>query len=233
MSWNIRELREKVRSRLAPSDFTRFDEAVGSFSAKHRIAAYHAIQARTILDKPLAARSEDPVSSLMMAMLGPTRDQVSRDISFAYVETEAHVYAFAHALHAASDILAKVVCYALPSDCRALAATKINLRTVAKALHPKHPNLSKGIEDLLSCEEYKYLAAFTNQIKHHSVIGLTVPFEYDESSGKWLGLQLDEFEYRGVKQPPKYLMSFVTRDHNSVELGYIAIGCELNKSQAG
>ena len=130
MPWSLSDLREKLRPQLGASAYASLCDALQSFSAKHRIAAYHAIKARTLLDGPLATRGGDKLSSLMVALLEPTKDQISQGIAVAYVETEAHLYAYAQSLHAASDILAKVIYYAIPIEFEGITLRRVCLRVI-------------------------------------------------------------------------------------------------------
>jgi len=222
MHWKLDDLRKGVGKKRIGRRYSEFEESLSSFARRHNIASYHASEARGLLEKSLPKESIQRVIKLFGALLAPSDSESNKDVALAYFYTEAHIYAYAQALHAASDILAKVVWRALDLDVGWSKKKWVNLPTLLKEVQ-KGSDIHTSIDDLINNKPYGYLSAFTNQIKHHSVVPTSIPMQYWEDSGEWVGLELSDFRYSGEYFPTKLLKEFVTDDFDAVSARYLAI----------
>jgi len=225
--WNLIELRAKVAAKII--ECKKFEEALSSFDRRCRIAAYHASEAQTALANKLPPGIPAQFIALIKSFISPNQTLADADIRFAYFCTEANTYAYAQAIHAASDILAKIIFYALELDISEKWKDKyITLASISNSVECP-PALKTKIKDLLSVEAYKYLCAFTNTIKHHSLVPTNVPIQWHGESHQWVGVKLNRFDYQDRFYDEKFIREFVSDDFEDLQQGYISIGQQLNE----
>lgn len=225
MSWNLRILRETVANCRSQDDCDKFKISLDSFLKRQVITDYYAHEAQELLTNALPDEPIECIKAVMRSHFpdGEYEDAAS-NIRYAYFRAEAHVFSFAHSIHSMSDILAKTINYALGLN---YEENRINLYALSKHALGNSPKLKAKIDVLLTSSSFMHLHAFTNEIKHHSLVKTSVPMTWDNNH-EWVPLKLKAFKHKETKYPEKSLKDFVVTDRDNVMKGYYNIGIELN-----
>lgn len=182
-SWNLKKLREY--SETFESEKQNHIERINSIGRAIDIYTYHLSQAKEANDRIEPSN----ISEAMQLVLTP---EVKRaELVHEKIVIQANTQAAIHSARAIHDLFAQLVNGFLLSD--SISVDSCDIVKVKNKL--SNSILKAHIDDLLKSEEYKYVNAFVNNIKHRSLVsfGAHVSLENGES-----GVQFRSFEYKGV-----------------------------------
>lgn len=196
-NWNISEFNKLAKDRLPPSILELIDPSIRSIPWKFFLCRYHIDEYHRVLKEQL---NGDPNSQLVQA-LGKILNQAARtDEGKEFMEScfiaEAHLIAFAQALHSTADILAHIIYYCFNLEPYFTPREKIYLSTVYKKLKENYisPEMTNLISLFLESDEFNYLMAYVNITKHQSIVSSNYFVDLASVEGQH-GLRLREFTY--------------------------------------
>ena len=236
MEWSNKKLYQLVEALEGTEEAEKLSPALYSVPWKFLQANYFAEEALQVIQRVLPDDRLKAHVELLKNMLGVADDELKSELFQAEFKSECYIIGFAHIIHSVSDIMAQVIYYALnlnkklgseiPEQNRKLSTIlkkleKLNLATKLRSL----------IEQYLNSPEYKYLNAYTNTVKHRSLIdksyylGAVPPYEH--------GFKIKEFEYRGEKYSSKMSYDFTGGNFLELKKKIINIGNEINNFLEG
>ncbi len=144
----------------------------------------------------------------------------------AQISAEAHMNAYAQVTHSLADIFATALSIVLLPN----PINKVNFYRVCKEIKDSIPQIHQSIDKLLVSDEFQYLNAYTNTIKHISLVDVSASMAGD---GSHSGLQIKAFSYTPLKGPPqswpkKYARDFIGTEFQTLMRKIADIGVELN-----
>ena len=231
MKW-FSEFKNKVVENFSEERWKIVKKHLGSFVWKIGLADYHSKESLSILAKtiPIGAKyiNYEAAKNIMLVASGV---EGAQDIVEAWIKSEAHIIAFAQALDSSCDILAKAIYQGLdienniknPLNFRSQKLSNIQDSMVRASYAP---NVTAAIDQLLGSEEFKYLHAYVNQTKHHSLIDSKASVSLVD---KKQGLMLSEFKATDSKKkwPRKWADDFAITDFKVIKEKLENIGIEL------
>jgi hypothetical protein len=185
-TWNFDELRDLCRRKGFSDDLiSRISEYANSLSWRYHRAKFHAENSHAILKK-LFAKS---------LTLGNKRYNKA---AFSY---EAHVEACILSLQAMADILSQIINNVLfgkryPDHS---VSIKIIINNIEK--NKSSPDLVVKLKELVNSNEFRYIEAFSNTIKHQRLIKTNFKAEFGGNYRNQEGLVFREFSYKDVSYP--------------------------------
>ena len=181
-TWNFEELRDLCINKGLP-DSKIYQEAL---LWKQQRASYHAEQYHKIWSELFSSLGE----------LGETKvgGQVWNEAQFA---SEAHVEAAAQALHSMADILAQIINKAVLRD--GFPEDKVTLYRIVGKLKKQGiaHKIVAAIDKLQNSEDFRYIDAFLNTIKHCRLLNRIYHMEYGEDKRNEKAVCFQQFEYKG------------------------------------
>lgn len=231
MKW-FSEFKIKVVENYGEERWRLVNKHLGSFYWKLGLADYHSKESLSILVQVMPINTKSTLyeaAKRIMSVAGG--EEGAQKIVEAWFKSEAHIIAFAQALHSSCDILAKAIYQGLDLENnfkKRLGFRSQNLFTILDGMVSTNyaPNVSDAIDRLLQSREYKYLHAFVNQTKHHSLVNIrdSVSFEHGKH-----GLLLSDFEESDNKKkwPRKWADDFVTTDFEVIKANLENTGSKL------
>ncbi|MBI4642075.1 MAG: hypothetical protein HY731_15415 [Candidatus Tectomicrobia bacterium] len=118
------------------------------------------------------------------------------EAGFAY---EAYTEAAVQALHPMADILAQIINLAILGG--SLSEDQVSLAKVKKKLECIASDVLSAINVLEQSQEFCYIAAFANTIKHRRLIDISFHVEYGAGTSNTLGFRFDTFSYKRHTYP--------------------------------
>ena len=226
MTWDIQRLRELVKHIYGARQLEAISPHIDSIEWKIRIAGFHAYSARRAFDEVFDANERD-LSIILARMLSRGQGRIAfMDAKIGY---EAHVIAYAQAMHSVADILARVVAIALnispPSS-----DDDVTFDTL-KAAIPPGP-LKDSITRLRGLTQFRYMRDFVNQTKHVSLVFSAYSIDLTGNDSRAHGLRFNAFSIGSTMHPHKWGEDFLL-DLLEVAKNYVAVGRQLNEFLEG
>ncbi len=231
MPWDSKELRKLVEERHGQGQCELLRHPLNSAILKLQFARYHAAESARVLRESIPVNIENETTEaakqLLRAFLSAEERAALKNTHF---KAEAHLIAFAQALHSVADILAGVVYLALdlPGSLRIeIKPRKLNLNTVTNELAKvdRASGVVKSLRDFAQDQEFRYLSAYVNTTKHRSLVPTT------PSVGLWegkYGIKIRAFDYNGESCPEKWACDFIEEGFDVIRDCSFAVGQALN-----
>lgn len=237
--WRLKELEDFVTKKRGRAASEMFEQYLRSISKKLDIAAYHSNESNDLL-KEFTTGSDVFKNytqmfklsfGLITANISEEEKQRSVDFHFCAFKAEAHVIAYAHAMHSIIDMMAQVINQALGLGYDVHDVTIYKIRNGVAEFNSLH----KEINELLKYEEYDYLKSFVNCQKHIILIPATYNFDCNISEGnRSHGLKIPSFSYKNKRDgtiktyQSKWAHDFVREDFVKLRDKILKIGISLN-----
>jgi hypothetical protein len=231
MEWSNKKLYQLVEALEGTEQAEKLSPALYSIPWKFSQANYFAEEALQVIQRVLPDDRLKAYVKLVKNMLGVADDELKSELSQAEFKSECYIIGFAHIIHSVSDIMAQIIYYAL--NLKKKLGSEIpeqnrKLSTILKKLEKLNlaTNLQSLIEQYLNSPEYKYLNAYTNTIKHRSLIDRSYylsavpPYEH--------GFKIEEFKYKGENFSSKMSCDFTGSNFLELKKKIINIGNEIN-----
>ena len=216
-AWNLKELREHVRTQRAADRLTL--ELIDSVSRSDSIFVYHMITARDAL-KGILNYEEPQGAENMMLILGDSDRQ--EDLHYAKVVSEANLIGCIHTARNMLEIFAQLVNrMSLRSS---IEVAKCTPKTVASKL--PNSELKTKFEELLSSHWFMYTSAFTNTVKHRKLVQHQASISFVDNV---VGIKIEAFEYGGASYQAYWANEFLQGVIN-LKNGIIDLGRSLSRS---
>lgn len=178
-TWNFKELRDLCATKGLPDSQVYQD----TLFWKRQRSSYHAEQYREIWREFFSSSNEIQVGGE-----GWNRAQFA---------SEAHVEAMAQVLHSMADILAQIINKV--ALCAKFLEGDVKLSKILKELEkkPQAVKIVERINKLQNSDEFGYIDAFVNTIKHRRLLDRVFHLEYGKGKRNDKALCFRKFEYKG------------------------------------
>ena len=175
-TWNFKELRDLCATKGLPDSQVYQD----TLFWKRQRSSYHAEQYREIWREFFSSSNEIQVGGE-----GWNRAQFA---------SEAHVEAMAQVLHSMADILAQIINKV--ALCAKFLEGDVKLSKILKELEkkPQAVKIVERINKLQNSDEFGYIDAFVNTIKHRRLLDRVFHLEYGKSKRNDKALCFRKFE---------------------------------------
>ena len=227
MSWDVAALRKMVRARFGAEQEALLAPCTKSIQDRFRFARYHFNEAKKLLENHLG----DDHSTAFTLEFGPTSDEQESYLQ-AKCHARAHVTACLQNIHALSDTMGHVLCFALGLNrgSEGLREREISMRSILQRLSqmPDGCTLVNLLNVLMHSGDYQYLSAVVNHSKHRSLVDPVVThFVEPTGNGPW-DLQLSAFCRDKKRYSVRSLASFLRPEYERQSRLIVQIGCALN-----
>jgi len=199
---------------------------------KFSLCHYHKDEYRRLVKYPTnVGMNKELIEAVGKIIEMSAGTEVGKEYRITHFFAEAHVIAFAQALHSTADILSYIIEICLKLN---MANKQINFTNALDALKKQKiaPEVSRKANKILSSKEFMYLNAFVNTIKHRRLI--EIPVHVNLEPGKELhGLRISSFIYgksksREIYYEPKWVHEFLDGDFEKISNMVGELGAELN-----
>ncbi|WP_133854636.1 hypothetical protein [Comamonas sp. JUb58] len=228
-TWDIGLTGELVAAIFGPVQWKKAHPSVRSMTDRPEFCRYHYHEA-------LGMMSEYIESKLEETGIWGVYDEYG-EFSHLMLKIRANIAAFVQSLHAVSDTCSHMLYYALALDTipKPLRERDINAKEVLKLLeqqhdagHPEYDKLCRLFQEITTGDDYKYLSALTNTVKHRSIVRSELN---EDATGrrkeKWV-LFLESFWYAGELFLRTDARDFMRKEHDRIQPLTVNIGVELN-----
>jgi len=217
-SWNLKALREKLKATHDKDSIERAVKCMDSFDWKSKAALYHVYTANEVFSK-YSGRKDKDVIEMMNRLFSE-----DSDIEFekARCIREFSLVAAATTVHTLPEILAQII--AVSTDPEVRNVHSISFNGVVKRM--KNPEYKSKLEAFQESFEYKYVHAFTNTVKHISLVKPKYSVGFDTHN--YHGVVFDSFTFKGEDFESirdEKLVEFI----NSIRSHCVKLGQELNE----
>lgn len=229
--WDIKGFRELIKQRLPHKVSKQIEISLEAIIWKNNLCKYHIEEYRQIVQKSYTNDTEQIVQTTGKILHMAARTEEGKDYFLALFIAEAHIIAFAQALHSIADIMAHVIYFSLGME--SFRNDQISLHNVHELMKKKNtaPEIIERISNYRESEQFQYLHAFVNTTKHKSLVPLSFSVElFNEKHG----LRFGEFTYRTLEPyPSKWADELVEADYKRLlswiqEMGELMINFLIN-----
>lgn len=213
MTWDLKELKNKVINKYDNEQYNLLDPCLTSIDKRQRFARYHFSEIKKLLNI-------DAVDFL-------------KDKWIYRLHVEAHIFAIVQCMHGITDTLAHVIYYALALN-KSLENSKIefNKLNIIKVkerlmLNYKYKDLVELITQLICNDNYKFINAYVNHSKHSYLIGSSLLI------GDSKKVNLDQFVsskfvHKSTSYDERSILEFLESEYYRQAMLIVAIGIEIN-----
>jgi len=119
----------------------------------------------------------------------------SEEWSNTWLESAAYIEASLQSLHSMADVLAQILNLVFFNP--ALAESAVSLRRINRSPNSNNlvPNVQTAIQNLIDSNEFKYVDAFVNVIKHRRLLDTDYQAEGGTGLDFRMGLRIKPFDY--------------------------------------
>jgi hypothetical protein len=229
VKWNHGDLYRAVLAKYGDQYAEELKSIIYSFPWKFLIAEYHIQEARDSLSRKLAGDEVEGQIRLTKAMFGGLDDAEMEKIGKLLCENEAHIIAYAQTVHSVADNLASIIYYSInfKKEFKGFKKTVYYLENIRDQLNinNKYYELVEKIDTLLECNEFKYLKAFTNTVKHRQLLDHRLSISLISSDHT---LVFNKFRYKCETYPAKKGKDLIDSDYRKLKKLYLEIGISVN-----
>ena len=231
MRWDIGEFRTLAEARLPMEILAQLRPSLNSIPWKFVLSRYHLAETARILSEPYSAAGKENVADAVGKLLNQAAGtEEGRAFADACFRAEAHMIAFAQALHSVGDLLASILWIVFDLDqFPSFKGRKRYLGSAIKAMErfAVAPSVARAARQLLESEEFRYLSSYVNTTKHHSLVpvGYSVNLVVDDERH---GLRIAAFVHGDEAWPERWASDFLEVDSRRLADHLGAVGAELN-----
>jgi hypothetical protein len=232
--WNLLDTYNLVQEIYGKEKHASFKHYLESMKLKFSMAKYHREEFHRIIDPYFLTNKNvnnmDRVGAFFdMFSNAVEGNEQANQYYLAQISAEAHMNAYAQVTHSLADIFATALSIVLLPN----PINKVNFYRVRKEIKDSIPQIHQSIDKLLVSDEFQYLNAYTNTIKHISLVDVSA---YTAGDGSHSGLQIKDFSYTPPNPPKrlsqswprKYAQDFVDTEFHTLMRKIADIGVELN-----
>lgn len=217
-TWNLKELRGELEHRFDSFRYQKAIQLLNSIEWKIRAEKYHRTLATEVLQPFFGDDEVDTKKAIRLAL---SRTEDSEKFNYALSLRQFNLVAAASTAHTTPEIIAQLV--ALLFSPAEPDVHKISFREVAQVLPTG--NLKSALLGIYDSEEYQYLLAFANTIKHVSMVIPQFHISFEEP--EYHGVMFKEFEYKGKLYPSKRDSQFLEELKN-MSRQFVEVGIQIN-----
>jgi hypothetical protein len=230
MEWNCQKTREEIQRVYGKDQLNLASPSLRSALDRHEYARIHYHATLDLLDEFVETKFQD--KSLLEVILSNDESEHTCFQDFI-LKVGAHVTACIQSLHAAVDILAHAVYYALGlnKNPNPLKARDINTSVVISILEKDENlnNLSELLKKLRNEGNFSHIDALANHSKHRSVVAPSINEDQAGLAAERYTIKLEAFKYKEKEYKQIAIKELLEPEYNRCALLVIEIGNELNK----
>tara|TARA_Y100000296_G_C5159014_1_gene250785 strand:- start:963 stop:1631 length:669 start_codon:yes stop_codon:yes gene_type:complete len=217
-TWNLKVLREKLQITHQKDDVDRAVSCMDSFDWKNKASLYHINTANEVFLN-YSGKDDQDVMDMMHRILS---NEVDEEFEKAKRIREFSLVAAATSVHTLPELLAQIISVTLNPEIKDVHSISFN-RVIKKIKETKY---KVKLESLQNSEEYKYINAFANTVKHITLVKPKYTVGFDPEN--YHGIVFDRFQFKGT--PFK-----ATRDEKLIEYIHairtfcVNLGKDLNR----
>lgn len=187
-TWNLRVLREKLQITHQIDDVERAISCMDSFDWKNKASLYHINTANEVfLD--YSGRGDQDVMEMMKRILS---NEVDVEFEKARRIREFSLVAAATSVHTLPELLAQIISVTLNPEIKDVHSISFN-RVIKKMKETKY---KVKLESLQKSQEYEYINAFANTVKHITLVKPKYAVGFDPEN--YHGIVFDKFFFKGA-----------------------------------
>ncbi|WJV31980.1 hypothetical protein QTG56_25545 (plasmid) [Rossellomorea sp. AcN35-11] len=188
MTWNVEEFRRSAifKGITVPEDF------IESMEYNINRSHYHSESSKEYWDS-------------LYSTSGPNEVSVSRVAAEIETKSEFEFIAALQAIHPLADLMGQILNVTLLED--PMPIHRVDLNRVKSQLS-RRPELSEvvvRISELLESEEFLFIGAFVNTIKHRNIIEVEHYGEFGQGTANRMGLRTLRFSYKNNDYDPMWV----------------------------
>lgn len=232
-NWNPSECYNLAKSYLSEDKINDLKHHILSVPWKFSLCRYHIDEYRRFIGYPTnAGINKELIESVKKIIEMSAGSEVGKEFRIILFFAEAHVIAFAQALHSTADIIAHILKIILDLDFKNKQINFINTLEIMKRQQIAIEVYNKA-HGLRNSKEFMYLNAFVNTIKHRRLIDM--PYHINLKSGQeFHGLRINSFKYgndknKEIPYDSKWVDGFICNDFEELSNTIGEVGVELNK----
>lgn len=226
--WSIKEFNAISKRQLSSDKVEKLKLPTVSIPWKYRICRYHIEEYERIMKESITdGPGDDIVQAVGKILKQAAGTDEGHDFMIAQFTAEAHVIAFAQTLHSTADILANILSISL--DIKPTKQRNITLHNVKEEMKTQKiaPIVYKQVEKFYDSDEFLYLAAYVNTVKHKSLVKANYSVKLNLGE-EYHGLKIKSFSRNSRKWNSKWTDEFVDKDFKEISNMFGSIGCALN-----
>jgi hypothetical protein len=211
-TWSFKKLRELCRKKgISERVIAKFSTYATSLDWRYARAKFHAEQA-------------DHVWEELFAKSFTFGDEIYNVAAFSY---EAYVEACVQSLHSMGDILGQIINIVILENI--LCEETLYLNRVADYMEQNGiaSDILNELKKLINSNEFCYIKAFCNTIKHRRLIKSQFRNDYDKNYYK-LGLVFDEFNYKVKTYPQTWGDDIIDKYREEIINLVIEVGIKIS-----
>jgi hypothetical protein len=147
------------------------------------------------------------------------------DFNEAVFAQEAQVEACVQSLHAMGDILAQIINIVMLGG--RFREDDVTLKRVARQEMPTE--LSSVLNAFIQSNEYSYVEAFCNTIKHRRLIPSDLRGEFGEGYRNEFGIRFNGFSYKGADYPETWASDIIDPYRTTIGVLVNEVGITINR----
>ena len=156
---------------------------------------------------------------------------IKTNIAFeeAIFKSICHTEAALQSIHSMMDILLQVINITILQ--KPYSVDIVCIKKIRKTLgdNEKAKDFLIKLNCLISSEEFSYISAFVNTIKHRKLIRSTFHAEGGNNTRNDQGLVIKEFDYKNKQYPTKWVKDIFNNDFDYIYKSIMNIGIEINE----
>lgn len=228
--WNIELTEELVKTVFDVNQWEKAHPSVRSMTDRPEFCRYHYHEALDMMEEYIDSHLKETGLWGVYENYG--------EFSYLMLKIRANIAAFVQSLHGVADTCSHMLYYSLALDKlpKPLEERNIYAKGVLKRLeqqrdsgHPEYEKLCRLFREITTGDDYKYLDALTNTLKHRRVVR---PELNEDATGrrdkKWT-LFLESFSYAGELFGAMDARDFMRNEHDRIQPLTVNIGVELNE----
>ena len=213
MCWNVDEYRRLVIAKYGQEAMGEIEENISTLEWNLEKVLLH----KSVIEKIWVFKK--PVVSV--------KDQ---EFGEAFYLSMAEGESIIHSLHSIADVFSHVINILLETD--KLPSHEVSFNNVLQKLRSNGvaSDVVSNMDGLINCNEFKYVKAFCNTVKHYNLIDGSFHTHIDSRDAKAFvsGMRFKRFEYRGVIFHEVFLKDIYDGYAKVVKENVVSIGYSLN-----
>lgn len=229
-SWNIELTGKLVTAVFGAAQWAKAHPSVRSMTDRPVFCRYHYHEALDMMNGYIDSKLKET------GLFGAYENY--DEFSYLMQKIRANIVAFVQSLHAVADTCSHMLYYSLALDKlpSPLKERDIDAKRVLKLMEQRrdagnseYEKICRLFSEVIAGEDYKYLCALSNTLKHRSVVRPALNEDFTGTRDeKWI-LFLDSFSYAGELFEKTNAREFMQKEHDRIQPLTVNIGVELNE----
>ena len=225
-TWKTETLRLHVNDTQKEDLYLDMSRALDSINENMEFCSYHYKEIESLITNHMKKNADNSYFKLVL-----TADESVKINEYQFtVACRAHIIALIRTLHSLPDLIAQVIYFSLGLNLinkTNLGKKNIDFRGVKRILknNSEYKNLSAKMDELVTCEEYKYFNRLVNNVKHKSNVRPKLTYNFKGKGRDIYEFNFDAFENFAKRPALRFIEEEFKREHDLI----VCIGNRLNQ----